>query len=101
MTRVRIPVGLHLVAGVYDIGAASIDGSCLGTSDTDQHDFSQDWDEVRELPGVEIECSRHPGQWWPTADKHIPVNEVPNWRCPNCAWAFRQGLAGRGGTPQF
>jgi hypothetical protein len=98
---VRIPTGLHLTAGVYNISPRSIDGRCLGTSDAGEHDFAQDWKKLCEVPGVEIECSRHPGLWWPTAGKDIPVNEIPTWRCPNCAWAFRQGLAGQGGTPQF
>jgi hypothetical protein len=101
MTRVRIPVGLTRTAGVYDIAAAAIDGCCLGTSDAGEIDLTQDWDELRDGPGVEIECTRHPGRWWPTAGKDIPVDEVQSWRCPNCAWAFRQGLADRGGTPQF
>jgi hypothetical protein len=101
MTRVRIPAGLHVAAGDYDIGARSTAGRRRGTSEAGQHDFSRDWDELREVPGVEIECSRHPGLWWPTAGKNIRLNEVPTWRCRNCAWAFRQGLAGQGGTPQF
>ena len=87
MTRVRLPAGLGLAEGVYDFADGRLD--------------MQDWNALREAPGVEIECARHPGQWWPTAGKHIDLGEVRRWRCPDCAWAFRQGLGGRGGTPQF
>jgi hypothetical protein len=101
MTRVRIPVGLTRTAGVYEIAAGAIDGRCLAKSEANEFDLTQEWDELREAPGVEIECTRHPGRWWPTVGKDISLTEAQCWRCPNCAWAFRQGLADRGGTPQF
>jgi|GraSoiStandDraft_4_1057263.scaffolds.fasta_scaffold1493421_2 hypothetical protein len=87
MTRVRLPTGLHVPEGVYDDG----DGRLL----------AEDWTELRDMPGVELECRSHPDQWWPTAGKAIAFGDLRNWRCPNCAWAFRQGLAGTGGTPRF
>jgi hypothetical protein len=87
MTRVRVPAGLSVPAGDYEVESDAIDASL--------------WDELRAAPGVEIECSRHPGSWWPISRADVPLAELGTWRCPSCAWAFRQGLAGRGGTPQF
>ncbi len=89
MTRVRLPAGLTLPEGVYD--------------HADERLAAEDWDALRDTPGVELECGRHPGRWWPSAGKMagVAVGDLPSWRCPNCAWAFRQELSGRGGTPQF
>jgi hypothetical protein len=87
MTRVRVPAGLDVPAGDHQIEKDEIDAAL--------------WDELRATPGVEIECARHPGSWWPIARADVPLAELETWRCPSCAWAFRQGLAGRGGTPQF
>ena len=79
MTRVRLPEGVY---------------------DTDQLDLER-WDEIRDVPGVEIECARHPDEWWPTAGKGVAAADLRDWRCPNCAWAFRRKISGTGGTPQF
>ena len=87
MTRLRLPAGLGLVEGIYDFADVQLD--------------TQYWKVLREAVGVEIECDRHPGQWWPTAGKHIDLSEVRSWRCSDCAWAFRQGFNSAGGTPQF
>jgi hypothetical protein len=87
MTRVRVPAGLSVPAGDHEVESGAVDASV--------------WDELRAAPGVEIECSRHPGSWWPISRVDVPLAELGTWRCPSCAWAFRQGLAGRGGTPQF
>jgi hypothetical protein len=86
MTRVRLSAGLELQEGVYELGDSGL--------------RAENWTEIRDLPGVELECGRHPGQWWPTAGKDVVFGDLQNWRCPSCAWAFRQGLAGTG-TPQF
>ena len=89
-------------AAVYQVEADPIDGRRLGTTDAgDRIDLAAVWDELLKAPGVEIECSRHPGSWWPLERADVPPAELETWRCPSCAWAFRQGLAGRGGTPQF
>jgi hypothetical protein len=51
--------------------------------------YTEDWHELRNISGVAIECSRHPGRWWPTFGKDIAAAEVQDWRCPDCTWAFR------------
>jgi len=84
VTRIRVPEGLAVEAGVYDAA-----------------DLAPVWDELRSVDGVEIECPRHPDTWWPTAGRDLPLAELKTWRCPKCVWAFREGLKGSGGTPQF
>jgi hypothetical protein len=61
--------------------------------------YTEDWNELRNIRGVAIECSRHPGRWWPTPRQDIAAAEVQDRRCPDGAWAFRQRLGK--GTPQF
>jgi hypothetical protein len=63
--------------------------------------LASEWQELRDVDGVELECERHPGHWWPSAGKDIEAKDIQTWRCPSCAWSFRQGFAGRGGTPQY
>ena len=84
LTRIRVPEGLVVEAGDYLVD-----------------DLGSVWDELYGAPGVEIECSRHPGTWWPTSGRDLPLAELRTWRCPKCVWAFRQGLKGSGGTPRF
>jgi hypothetical protein len=86
MARVRLPAGLTLPEGVYDHADVRL---------------APDWDVLREVEGVEVECKRHLDQWWPTAGMGIELGDLQTWYCPRCAWAFRQSLGGRGGTPQF
>jgi hypothetical protein len=57
--------------------------------------YTEDWNELRNISGVAIECSRHPGRWWPTFGENIAAAEVQDWRCPDCTPASRQGLSGR------
>jgi hypothetical protein len=87
VTRVRIPPGLPVAEGVYE--------------HTDPRIDAIEWDQLSDTAGVEIECDRHIGQWWPTTGTTISGRDLPSWRCPTCAWSFRDQLAGRGGTPQF
>jgi hypothetical protein len=97
-TRIRIPAGLTVAAGVYRVDA----GGRSATSDTGAGvDLAPIWVELRATPGVEIACPKHPETWWPTAGQDLPLEALETWRCPACAWAFREGLKGRGGTPQF
>lgn len=101
MTRLRLPPGLNLVDGIYSV-VGRADGGSIGIRDAARlRDCTLDWLALRELLGVEIECARHPGQWWPTRGKQIPVHDVQNWRCPNCAWAFRQAVARTPHRPPF
>jgi hypothetical protein len=93
MTRLRLPAGLSLVEGVYDVVGEADEARCIGVRDAaGRRVHTSDWDELRNVRGVEIECSRHPGQWWSTSGKNIAANTVQDWRCPDCAWAFRRGL---------
>lgn len=102
MTRISVPSGLVVAAGVYDVDAVALDGNCYATSEAGNRvALAPIWDELRENPGVEIDCPRHQETWWPTAGQDLPLTELSSWRCPMCAWAFREGLKGRGGTPQF
>jgi hypothetical protein len=102
MTRIRVPNGLSVPPAVYRVEADANDGHWYGATEAGGRvDLTTIWEELRGSPGVEIECSRHPGSWWPTAGKEVPLAGLDTWRCPTCAWAFRQGLEGRGGTPQF
>lgn len=97
-TRIRIPAGLAVAPGVYRVDAGG--GSATGEAG-DRVDLAPIWDELRETAGAEILCPRHPDTWWPTAGQDLPLAGLETWRCPTCAWAFRAGLKGRGGTPQF
>jgi hypothetical protein len=102
VTRLRLPSGLSLLAGVYEVVGKASDGRSIGVKDAaGLRDYTLDWNEVREVLGVEIECVRHPGRWWPTRGAEIPVDEVQSWRCLNCAWAFRQVLRTSGNRPPF
>jgi hypothetical protein len=93
MTRLRLPAGLSLASGVYDVVGEADEARCIGIRDAAGLRVSTpDWDELREVRGVEIECSRHPGQWWSTSGKTIAADTLRDWRCPDCAWAFRRGL---------
>ena len=95
-TRIRIPAGRAVAAGVYRVNGT------LATSDGGDHvDLAPFWDELRKSPQVAIECPRHSDRWWPTAGQEVPLAGLATWRCPTCAWEFREGLKGRGGTPQF
>ncbi len=84
VTRIRVPPGLAVEAGEYRA-----------------EDLGPVWDDVRGAEGVQIECPRHPDTWWPTKGRDLPLTELKTWRCPKCVWAFREGLKGSGGTPQF
>lgn len=99
-TRVRLPSGLGLQEGVYDVVGGAIGGQSIGIEGAGVRD-TLDWNELRGVLGVEIECARHPGQWWPTRGREIPVGDVQYWRCPNCAWSFRQALRNSGHRPPF
>ena len=102
MTRISVPSGLDVPAGVYRLDAHALDGKCHATSETGERiDLAPVWDELRQARGVEIDCPRHTDTWWPTAGRDLPLTELRTWRCPMCAWAFREGLKGRGGSPQF
>jgi hypothetical protein len=102
VTRISVPSGLAVEAGVYDVDAGALDGNWHATSEAGNRvDLVPIWDELREAVGVEINCPRHPDDWWPTAGRDLPLTELRSWRCPMCAWAFRESLKGRGGTPQF
>ena len=100
MTRLRLPPGLHLEAGIYDFADGTVEATFVGLGVGGQLDYTMDWKQLREVPGVEIECDRHPDQWWSTAGKGIPAEAIRSWRCPDCAWSFRQKLGSTGGTPQ-
>lgn len=99
-TRVRLPSGLGVREGIYDVVGRAIDGRCIGFKGAGLRD-TLDWSELRGVLGVEIECARHPGQWWPTRGREIPADDVQYWRCPNCAWSFRQALRNSGNRPPF
>jgi hypothetical protein len=100
VTRLRVPEGLAVAAGDYRVERR--DGGWTASSETGERlDLGGVWDDLRGAAAVEIECSRHPDKWWPAAGYKLQLAEVMAWRCPNCVWAFRQGLKGRGGTPQF
>ena len=102
MTRVRLPSGLSLLEGIYEVASRAIDGRSISIQDAaGLRDYTLDWNELREVVGVEIECARHPGQWSTTRGREIPMDDVQNWRCPNCAWAFRQALRNSGNRPPF
>jgi hypothetical protein len=102
MTRIRVPPGLAVAAGVYRVHGSAIDGSWHATSEVgDRVDLGSVWDDLRDAVGVEINCPKHPDAWWPTVGTDLPLSELSTWRCPACAWAFREGLKGRGGSPQF
>jgi len=96
MTRISVPPRLAVAAGVYHVG----DGHARGENG-DRVDLTPIWDELRESPGLEIECPKHEGTWWPTAGEAVPLSGLESWRCPTCAWTFREGLKGRGGSPRF
>ena len=101
-TRLRLPAGLSLLEGIYEVVGGAVGGQSIGIVDAaGGRDHTLDWNELRQVVGVEIECSRHPGRWWPTQAKEIPVDEVQYWRCPNCAWSFRQALRNAGNRPPF
>ena len=87
MTRVRIRAGLAIPEGVYE--------------HADERLAAIDWDQLRGAIGVELECDRHVGRWWPAAATTVTRAQLPDWRCPACARSFRAQLTGRGGTPQF
>jgi hypothetical protein len=102
MTRVRLPSGLGFVEGIYDVVGGAADGRSIVIRDAaGLRDSTLDWYELREAIGVELECARHRGRWWSTRGKEIPVDGVQSWRCPNCAWAFRQALGRSGNRPPF
>jgi hypothetical protein len=102
LTRVRLPSGLSVLEGIYEVVGGAIDGRSIGIENTaGLRDYAHDWNELRDVLGVEIECARHPGQWWSTRGREIPVDDVQNWRCPNCAWSFRQALRNSGNRPPF
>ena len=102
MTRLRLPPGLRLAAGIYDVVVGyTMEERYIAVRDAHGLlDYTPDWYELRDGCRVEIECARHPGRWWSTTGKNIAASEVENWRCPDCAWAFRQGFASRGGWPK-
>src|SRR5262245_43676760 len=102
VTRISVPPGLPVAAGVYDVDDGALDGGCHATSDAgDRVDLAPIWDELRRASRVEIECPRHPETWWPIAGQDLPLAGLRTWRCPTCAWTFREGLKGRGGSPRF
>lgn len=101
-TRVRLPSGLSLPEGIYGVVGGAIDRQSIGVVDAaGVRDYTLHWNELRQVIGVEIECARHPGQWWPTRGNEIQVNDLQYWRCPNCAWSFRQALRNAGNRPPF
>lgn len=95
-TRIRIAAGVAVSAGVY-----RVDGVHARNDAGDRVDLAPVWDELRRSPQVAIECPRHPDTWWPVAGLDLPLAGLATWRCPTCAWEFREGLKDRGGTPQF
>ena len=98
----RLPSGLSLLEGIYEVVGGAIDGQRIAIeSACGLGGDTLDWNELRGISGVEIECARHPGQWWPTRGREIPVDDVQYWRCPNCAWSFRQALRNTGNRPPF
>jgi hypothetical protein len=100
VTRIRVPLGLDVEEGDYLVESRA--GSCIAATDGgDPIDLASVWDELKGAVGVEIECPRHPDRWWPSAGRDLALAELRTWRCPMCVWAFRQGLKGSGGTPQF
>jgi hypothetical protein len=95
-TRIRIPARLAVEAGVY-----RVDGIHATSEAGDRVDLAPIWEELRNSAQVEIECPRHSDTWWPVAGQDLPLAGLRTWRCQTCAWEFREGLKGRGGTPQF
>ncbi len=101
MIRIRIPTGLAVPAGIYRVGAEAVEARREDSETGGSLDLTSMWDDLRKVPGVEIECPKHSDRWWPTSANDISLAELTSWRCPMCAWEFREGLKGRGGTPQY